>query len=106
QWVAYFAVAKAVAMTIFGLGLLIFVHALGHFAVAKMCGVKCERFFLGFDVPLGRFVNWLLRRPGEFSLFGLRIPRTIGPTVKVGETTYGIGILPLGGYVGMLGQND
>ncbi len=106
QWVAYLEVAKAVAMTVFGLGLLIFVHELGHFAVAKMCGVKCERFFLGFDVPLGRFVNWLLRRPGEFSLFGLRIPRTIGPTVKVGETTYGIGILPLGGYVGMLGQND
>ena len=32
------------------LGLVIFVHELGHFAVAKMCGVKCEKFYLGFDI--------------------------------------------------------
>ena len=35
-----------------GLGLVIFVHELGHFLVAKACGVKCEKFYLGFDVPL------------------------------------------------------
>ena len=33
-----------------GLGLVIFVHELGHFAVAKLCGVKCEKFYLGFDI--------------------------------------------------------
>ena len=33
-----------------GLGFVIFVHELGHFAVAKMCGVKCEKFYLGFDI--------------------------------------------------------
>ena len=33
-----------------GLGFVIFVHELGHFLVAKACGVKCEKFFLGFDV--------------------------------------------------------
>ena len=34
----------------FGLGMVIFVHELGHFAVAKLCGVKCEKFYLGFDI--------------------------------------------------------
>ncbi len=65
-----------------GLGMVIFVHELGHFAVAKMCGVKCEKFFIGFDIG------------------GYKISR------KWGETEYGIGILPLGGYVKMLGQDD
>jgi len=65
-----------------GLGTVIFVHELGHFAVAKMCGVKCDKFFIGFDVG------------------GYKISR------QWGETEYGIGILPLGGYVKMLGQDD
>ncbi|HEX5106750.1 MAG TPA: site-2 protease family protein, partial [Pirellulaceae bacterium] len=46
------------------------------------CGVKCEKFFIGFDIG------------------GYKISR------KWGETEYGIGILPLGGYVKMLGQDD
>ena len=33
-----------------GLGFVIFVHELGHFAVAKMCGVKVDKFFIGFDI--------------------------------------------------------
>ncbi len=65
-----------------GLGTVIFVHELGHFAVAKMCGVKCDKFFIGFDIG------------------GYKISR------KWGETEYGIGILPMGGYVKMLGQDD
>ena len=36
-----------------GLGIVIFVHELGHFLVAKACGVKCEKFYVGFDAPLG-----------------------------------------------------
>jgi regulator of sigma E protease len=63
--------------------MVIFVHELGHFAVAKMCGVKCEKFYLGFDI------------------YGLKLLH-----FKWGETEYGIGILPLGGYVKMLGQDD
>jgi regulator of sigma E protease len=66
-----------------GLGFVIFVHELGHFAVAKFCGVKCEKFYLGFDIA------------------GLKLYRR-----RWGETEYGIGILPLGGYVKMLGQED
>ncbi len=66
-----------------GLGFVIFVHELGHFAVAKLCGVKCEKFYLGFDIGGLKFCKF-----------------------RYGETEYGIGILPLGGYVKMLGQED
>src|SRR5215510_13897022 len=65
-----------------GLDAVIFVHELGHFLVAKACGVKCEKFMIGFDIG-GYKLAW-----------------------RHGETVYGIGILPLGGYVKMLGQDD
>ncbi len=74
-----------------GIGLVIFVHELGHFLAAKTFGVKCEKFYVGFDVPL---------RIGP-----IKFPRTLGK-FQYGETEYGIGILPLGGYVKMLGQDD
>ncbi|MBI1249190.1 PDZ domain-containing protein [bacterium] len=80
----------AFLLGIVGLGIVIFVHELGHFLVAKACGVRCDKFYVGFDVPI-----------------------TIGPwTISAlwkkqwGETEYGIGTIPLGGYVKMLGQDD
>ncbi len=66
-----------------GLSVVIFVHEMGHFLVAKACGVKCEKFYIGFDV--GGAKLW---------------------SMQWGETEYGIGALPLGGYVKMLGQED
>lgn len=79
EWGDWLLAAVYVAL---GLGFVIFVHELGHFAVAKACGVKCEKFMVGFDI-------------GGYKL-----------SKQWGETTYGIGILPLGGYVKMLGQDD
>ncbi len=70
-----------------GLGLVIFVHELGHFLAAKACGVKVEKFYVGFDIPMGPLPSTLLK-------------------FRRGETEYGVGILPLGGYVKMLGQDD
>ncbi|MCA9173892.1 MAG: site-2 protease family protein [Planctomycetales bacterium] len=70
-----------------GIGFVIFVHELGHFLAAKACGVKCEKFYVGFDPPL-RFL------PSALFKF------------QWGETEYGLGIIPLGGYVKMLGQDD
>lgn len=75
-----------------GLGFVIFVHELGHFLVAKACGVKCEKFYVGFDFF-------------ELKLGPITIPRSL-VKFQYGETEYGIGILPLGGYVKMLGQDD
>lgn len=60
------------------LGILIFVHELGHFLVAKWMGVKVEKFSLGFGPKL----------------FGRQI----------GETEYLISAFPLGGYVKMFGE--
>ena len=76
-----------------GLGTVIFVHELGHFLVAKACGVKCEKFYVGFDFFDIKIGDRVL------------IPRTLVKWTW-GETEYGIGIIPLGGYVKMLGQDD
>jgi len=62
------------------LGILVFVHELGHFLVAKWCRVKVLKFSLGFG-------------PKLFS-------RTFG------ETEYQVCIIPLGGYVQMLGEGS
>lgn len=63
---------------IFLLGLLIFVHELGHFAVARWCGVRVETFSLGFGKKI-----WQRKR---------------------GDTVYCISIIPFGGYVKMFGE--
>lgn len=82
----------AIAQVILGLGMVIFVHELGHFLVAKACGVKCEKFYVGFDVPI--------------SIFGRQILPAALFRKQIGETEYGIGMVPFGGYVKMLGQDD
>lgn len=79
---------EIILKVLIGLGFVIFVHELGHFLVAKACGVKCEKFYIGFDIPMPYGI------PSRFYRF------------QWGETEYGIGILPLGGYVKMLGQDD
>ena len=68
----------SVGSAIVALGALIFIHELGHFLVAKAVGVGVERFSLGFGPRL-----WAIRR---------------------GETEYCISIVPLGGYVKMVGE--
>lgn len=62
------------------LAIVIFVHELGHFLVAKWCGVEVLTFSMGF-----------------------------GPTIfsrQIGETTYRLALVPFGGYVRMAGQDD
>ncbi|MEZ6096691.1 MAG: site-2 protease family protein [Pirellulaceae bacterium] len=83
----------SIARVIIGLGFVIFVHELGHFLVAKMCGVKCEKFYVGFDFFDIKIGDTVL------------IPRALLKW-QWGETEYGIGVIPLGGYVKMLGQDD
>jgi regulator of sigma E protease len=63
----------------FVLGVLVFVHELGHFLAAKRVGIRVLKFQLGFNPTVASF--------------------------RRGDTEYGIGALPLGGYVKMAGDN-
>ena len=65
---------------IFILGLLIFVHELGHFVMAKRAGMKVDEFGFGFP------------------------PRMFG--IRRGETIYSINWIPLGGFVKIVGEDD
>ena len=62
------------------LGVLIVVHEFGHYAVARLCGVKVLRFSIGLGRPV---LRW-----------------------RLGETEWVLGILPLGGYVQMLDERE
>jgi regulator of sigma E protease len=64
---------------VFVLGVLVFVHELGHFLAAKRVGIRVLKFQLGFNPTIVSF--------------------------RRGDTEYGIGALPLGGYVKMAGEN-
>src|SRR4030081_2292849 len=63
----------------FVLGVLVFVHELGHFLAAKRVGIRVLKFQLGFNPTVISF--------------------------RRGDTEYGIGALPLGGYVKMAGES-
>ena len=64
---------------IFVLGVLVFVHELGHFLAAKRVGIRVLKFQLGFNPTIVSF--------------------------RRGDTEYGIGALPLGGFVKMAGES-
>ena len=69
----------AMLQVLFGLGAVIFVHELGHFLLAKACGVKCDKFYVGFDVPIKLFGQTII--PGKLLSW------------TWGETEYGICLL-------------
>ena len=71
-----------VSQLLLSLSILVILHELGHFIPAKLFKTKVEKFYLFFDWP--------------FSLF----------KKKFGDTEYGIGALPLGGYVKIAGMID
>jgi len=61
------------------LGVLVFIHELGHFLAAKWCGIRCDIFSVGMGPKILKFTK--------------------------GETQYALSILPLGGYVKLFGQD-
>jgi len=67
-------------LVLIGFSIVVFFHELGHFLAAKWAGVRVERFAIGFGRELVGFTR--------------------------GGTRYSINLLPLGGYVKMLGQED
>ena len=73
-------IAVTIIIFLLVLGLLIFVHELGHFVTARLAGVKVEEFGIGYP------------------------PRIFG--VQRGETIYSINAVPLGGFCRLLGEED
>lgn len=71
-----------IAQLILSLSILVILHEMGHFIPAKWFKTRVEKFYLFFDI--------------KFSLF----------KKKIGDTVYGIGWLPLGGYVKIAGMID
>lgn len=121
--------ALAVVALILGFGFLIFVHELGHFAVAKFVGIRATQFAIGFGNALFSYRKGIGFRVGgtekEYIARALDALREEGTSVEglddhkrnqlimekadalgLGETEYRLNPLPLGGYVKMLGQED
>jgi regulator of sigma E protease len=71
-----------VGQLLLGLSILVALHEFGHFLPAKLFGMRVEKFFLFFDAPYA-----LIKK-------------------KIGDTVYGIGSLPFGGYVKISGMID
>ena len=71
-----------IGQLLLGLSILVALHEFGHFLPAKLFGMRVEKFYLFFDAPYA-----LLKK-------------------KIGETEYGLGSLPFGGYVKISGMID
>ncbi len=115
--------AAYLALTIIGFGLLILIHEAGHFLMAKRAGIRAHHFAIGFGPIL------LSYRPGvgfsagsteAATMAKLRaalqeeaLPNQVSEVARglltragIGETQYELRALPLGGFVGMAGQDD
>ena len=74
---------------IMAISLLVLLHEGGHFFFSKLFGVRVEKFYLFFDVTIGKWKGSLLKfKP------------------KKSDTQYGIGWLPFGGYCKIAGMID
>ena len=69
-----------IALGLIGLGVVVFVHELGHFIAARLMGIAVEAFSIGWGKPI-------LKK-------------------KIGEVEYRLGLFPLGGYCKMKGENE
>ncbi|HQQ82349.1 MAG TPA: RIP metalloprotease RseP [Cyclobacteriaceae bacterium] len=78
------------AQLLLSLSILIVVHEWGHFITARKFGIRVEKFYLFFDFlfPMANVMNFSLLKK------------------KVGDTEYGVGWFPLGGYVKIAGMVD
>ena len=92
------------AQLILCLSILIILHEGGHFALAKLFGIRVEKFFLFFDYKFRLFSTyskWWRKLWGKESL-----PKDDKGNYPYAGTEYGIGWIPLGGYVKIAGMID
>ena len=107
------------AIVIFGFGLIIFVHELGHFLAARWAGIRTLAFAIGFGPAFMSYRRGLGWRRGSSEAEYLRLVDDAQGkrgdkrerardllSGKVSPTEYRLNVLPFGGYVKMLGQDD
>lgn len=119
-----------ILIIIFGFGVLIFFHELGHFLAAKWAGIRAEAFAVGMGPVMFAYRRGIGIRPGSTERSVLREVenhlRANGDSLEaaandderrtkayrtmdalgIGETEYSLRWLPIGGFVKMLGQED
>jgi len=111
-----FGVILNIVKALIGLGLVILVHEFGHFVVAKLSDIKVEAFSIGFPPTLAsiqrtkegfrvHILPQFFHKQDEQSNDS-RLSFLVGKKGKTGETVYRIGLIPFGGFVKMLGQDD
>jgi regulator of sigma E protease len=105
-----------ILLVVLGFGMMVFVHELGHFSSAKLSGIKVEAFSIGMGpILIGlsrtekgyrvRILPGLINKTeGDTGEGGLCY--TFGKKTGPGETEYRISLIPFGGFVKMLGQED
>lgn len=129
----FFSSAGGLAVFILGFGFIVFVHELGHFAVAKWVGIKVEQFAVGMGHAIVSYRKGLGFRMGATAKeVEQRVRQRVADfaddspddmaeadrkitaaqydearqALGIGETEYRIAWIPIGGYVKMLGQDD
>ncbi|MCJ7779009.1 MAG: site-2 protease family protein [Sedimentisphaerales bacterium] len=105
-----------VLLVAFGFGAVVIIHEFGHFIFCKLCGIKVEAFSIGYPPTLVGILRteegWRIRILPRFfaqedESGDVRLSFTIGKKAhQPGETEYRIGVIPFGGFVKMLGQED
>ncbi len=104
---SYLATGRDLLLVITGFSLIIVLHELGHFLAARWAGVRVLAFALGFGPAMVSFRKGMGVRRGssenEYLTLKERDPMA---ALAISPTEYRWNILPLGGYVRMLGQDD
>jgi regulator of sigma E protease len=112
-----FSVFSNLLLVLLGFGAVVLVHEFGHFIVAKLDGIKVEAFSI-FMPPIlfgvkrtergfrFRMLPMLFAKEKEGEPDDGPLSLTIGKPGKAGETEYRVGLIPFGGFVKLLGQED
>ncbi|MFM7807979.1 MAG: site-2 protease family protein, partial [Planctomycetota bacterium] len=103
-----------ILLIVIGFGLLVAVHELGHFLAARWAGIRVEAFAVGMGPTVVAFRRGIGVRFGSTAAemerrFGCPPEGVTMDRLRragVGETEYGLRLLPLGGFVRMKGQED
>lgn len=114
--VRHISVFGNILLVMLGFGAVVLIHEFGHFIVAKLSNIKVEAFSI-FMPPILfgikrtengyrlRFLPEIFPKQDDESGEGA-MNFTIGKKGREGETEYRIGLIPFGGFVKMLGQDD